>query len=235
MEILKGLFAKDKALWLPAQKVLVIADLHIGYEEALNKQGIFMPRRQFSEMQKELKEQLMEFKPRVVVINGDLKHEFGEISKQEWWETSKILDLILSCCKKVILVKGNHDTILKPIARKKGLEVRDFYKVNDICFLHGDVLLKNKQAEKAKMLVIGHEHPAVSLREGRKIEKYKCYLLGRWKRQKLLVMPSFFSIFEGVDVKKEKLLSPYLQQNLSKFELFIVGDKVYKFGKLENI
>jgi hypothetical protein len=34
---------------------------------------------------------------------------------------------------------------------------------------------------------------------------------------------------------KERLLSPYLQQKLDNFEVFAVGDKTYRFGKLKNI
>ena len=44
----------DKALYFPEEKILVIADLHIGYEESLNAQGIFVPRRQFEETMKNL-------------------------------------------------------------------------------------------------------------------------------------------------------------------------------------
>ena len=34
-------------------------------------------------------------KPEQVIINGDLKHEFGTISDQEWRDVLKIFDLIL--------------------------------------------------------------------------------------------------------------------------------------------
>ena len=49
-------------------------------------------------------------------------------------------------------------------------------------------------------------------------------------------MPSFFSVFEGSDIKKEKLLSPYLdEKRIKNFDVFVLGDKIYKFGKLKNI
>ena len=83
-------------------------------------------------------------------------------------------------------------------------------------------------------LIIGHEHPAVSVREGVKQELYKCFLLGSWHGKKLIVMPSFFTIAEGLDVKKEKTLSPFLK-DISDFNVFIVADKIYKFGKLKDM
>jgi putative SbcD/Mre11-related phosphoesterase len=234
MEILKGIEIIDSSLWLIKEKVLIIADLHIGYEEALNKQGVLITRNQFKETIELLNKILGIVKPKTIIINGDLKHEFGNISSQEWRETTKILQL-LSDKAQVILIKGNHDTILGPIARKGGLEIVDSYCVGDICIIHGDKVLNNEKTQKAKTLIIGHEHPAISLREETKTEKYKCFLLGKWRKQNLIVMPSFLPIIEGSDILKEDILSPYLKQNISNFKIFILGDKVYDFGKLKDL
>ena len=234
MEILKGIEIKNKALWLPKQKILIIADLHIGYEEALFEQGILVPRMMFKEMKNEIKK-LLKLKPKLIIINGDLKHEFGYISRQEWHETSDILNLLLEKSK-VILIKGNHDSVLKPIAKKKNLDVRNFYCIHDVCILHGHKIFLDKRISDCKILIIAHEHPAISIQEGTKSEIYKCFLLGSWKNKKLIVMPSFFSVFEGSDIKKEKLLSPYLdEKRIKNFDVFVLGDKIYKFGKLKNI
>jgi putative SbcD/Mre11-related phosphoesterase len=234
MEILPGIKIIEKALWIRRKRVLIISDLHLGYEEALNKQGVFVPRMMFSEIKKEIKE-LIKLKPKIVVINGDLKHEFGEISRQEWRETLEILDLLLKQSK-VILIKGNHDTIIGPIAEKRNLIVREFYCFDDVCVLHGHKIFLDKKIYDSKIIIIGHEHPAISIQEGVKKELFKCFLLGRWKNKKIIVMPSFFTVFEGSDLKKEKLLSPYLdEKNIGNFEVFIVGDKIYKFGKVQDI
>src|SRR3989344_6791234 len=233
MEILKGIEMIGKALWIKKQKVLILADLHIGYEEALNKQGVLVPRTQFKETKRKIEELLQEVKLKIIVINGDLKHEFGGISRQEWHETLGILDLLREKAK-VILIKGNHDRILEPIARKKGLEIKEFYCIDSekICILHGNEVRIEKEVNNAKILIIGHEHPAISLQEGMKSEIYKCFLLGRWKGKKLIFMPSFLPLTEGSDIRKEKLLSPYLS-NIKNFEIFVLGDRIYKFGKLK--
>jgi hypothetical protein len=234
MEILKGIEIIDSALWLAKEGVLVIADLHIGYEEALNKQGILVTRNQFNETVELLNKILKGVKPRIIVINGDLKHEFGNISSQEWRETTKILQLLLDRAQ-VVLIRGNHDTILGPIARKKGLKIVDVFCIDNICMIHGDKILNNEKTKKAKILIIGHEHPAISLREESKSEKYKCFLLGSWKNKNLIVMPSFLPIIEGSDIMKEEILSPYLNQSLANFRIFILGDKVYDFGKIKDL
>ncbi|MEM2933205.1 MAG: metallophosphoesterase [Candidatus Pacearchaeota archaeon] len=239
MEILPGIEIKNKALWLPKQKVLIIADLHIGYEEALIEEGIFVPKITFKKILNEIKE-LLKLKPKIVVINGDLKHEFGEISKQEWKESLEILDLLLKNNRKVILIKGNHDTILEPIAKKKGLSVKNFYCIDDICILHGHKILLDEEiySKKIKTVIIGHEHCAISIRDGVKQEIYKCFLKGKWHGKNLVVMPSFFSVFEGSDVKKEKLLSPFLEERkIKNFNVYVLDEKggAYYFGKLKNI
>jgi hypothetical protein len=236
MEIIKGIEILDTCI-LINKKILVLADLHIGYEEALNKQGAFAPRIQFKETEIKLNEIFGKIKEKldVIVINGDLKHEFGTISDQEWEETMKILDLLQKYCKQIVLVKGNHDSILGPIAKKRGLNIVESYIIGDVCIIHGDKILDNSSVLSAKILIIGHEHPAISIREEPKVEKYKCFLLGKYKKQQLIVMPSFLPIIEGTDIGKEKLLSPYLHQNLKNFEVFVVGDKTYRFGKLKNI
>ncbi|MCS7134253.1 MAG: metallophosphoesterase [Candidatus Pacearchaeota archaeon] len=233
MEILHGFKAVGKALWIKNYKTLVLTDLHIGYEEALAKEGFLVPKILAKEMKQEIKD-LLKLKPKIVVINGDLKHEFGEISKQEWFDTLEILDMLLKDGRRVILVKGNHDTILGPIAKKKNLEIVDFYKLKEICFLHGHKIFLEVLDKKIKVLITGHEHPAISLREGVKQEKFKCFLLGKYKDKKTIILPSFLNFPEGTDITKEKMYSPFLR-NISDFEIFVVGDKIYKFGKLKEI
>lgn len=236
MEIEKGIEIKNKALWLVKQKVLILADLHIGYEDALASEGILVPKLTFGDMKREI-QKLLKLKPKTVVINGDLKHEFGEISRQEWQDTLEILDILMKKSK-VVLIKGNHDTILEPIARKKGLKVVNFYIADDIVILHGHKILLDKEiyAKKIKTIVIGHEHPAVSIREDVKSELYKCFLKGKWHGKRLVVMPSFFSVYEGSDVRREELLSPFLL-NIRDFNVFVLDEKgkVYDFGKLREI
>ena len=145
-----------------------------------------------------------------------------------------ILDVLLAQGE-VILVKGNHDTILAPIAKRKGLLVKDYYCFDNICVTHGDKIRIEKDAHDAEILIIANEHPAISVRDGVRSEKYKCFLIGTWHRKKLIVIPSFLPITEGTDIRQDERLCPYLQQNLDNFEVFVVGDKVYKFGKVKDI
>ncbi len=219
-------------------RILVLADLHIGWEELLNEQGVFVPRSQFKETTKDLKNVFKKIgKVEEVVVLGDLKHEFGQISSQEWREVKGVLDFLKKKAKRVILVRGNHDTILEPIAERKELTIKDFYIKNRICFFHGHKLFPQCLDKKIKIFVLGHRHPAVILADKYKKEKYKCFLVGKWKKKKIIIMPSFFPFVEGSDVITDydgnRLFIP--EKSLKSFDVFIVGEKVYGFGKLKKI
>ena len=261
MKILPEIEIVDLAIY--SDSALVIADVHIGYEEALNKQGVLVPRLQFEEMAKRMGKIFDTLKGKKIdriIVNGDLKHQFGTISEQEWRNTLKFLDLLAKHCNEVVLVKGNHDTILGPIARKRNVKVLDYViigplteksnngkssiikkslkqlkKPNNILITHGNKIPDKDLLKEVSTIIIGHEHPAVSLKEGSRIEQFKCFLKGNYKGKNLIVQPSFNTIIEGTDILRDKILSPFLKQNLDKFDVYVVEDKVYEFGKLRNL
>jgi hypothetical protein len=228
----------DLTLFFPEHSILVLADLHLGFEEALIKQGILVPKFNLLDCIKKLKKIFHKTKKlNEIIILGDLKHEFGLISRQEWKEVTTMLSFLNENCNNIVLVKGNHDKILGPIAKCKNLSLRNyfFFEKEKILFLHGDKIPSIKELNSAKYIVIGHEHPAITLREETKREKFKCFLKGKFKGKELIVLPSFNTITEGTDVLNEKLLSPFLQQDISSFKAWIVADKVYFFGKLSEL
>ena len=99
---------------------------------------------------------------------------------------------------------------------------------------HNEGNINTRFPEKLnKVIIIGHEHPAISFPD-RPDERYKCFIKGKYKNHDLLVTPSFSFLSQGTDIKREQLLSPFLKQSLKDFEIYIVEDKVYKFGKLTN-
>ncbi|MBW3012254.1 metallophosphoesterase [Candidatus Woesearchaeota archaeon] len=235
MEISKNIEIIDLTLYLKKQKILVFSDFHIGYEEAIAKQGILMPRFQFKDTMQRLENIFKRVKPKTIIVNGDIKHEFGDISEQEWRETLKLLDYLSKNSLNIILIKGNHDTILGPIAKKRNINILDQYFIDDILILHGNKLPEDSMLEGIKTIITGHEHPAITLKEGSKVEKFKCFLKGKYKGRTLIVQPSFNLVTEGTDVMSETLLSPFLQKSLDDFEVWVIADKEYYFGKIENL
>tara|TARA_Y100000310_G_scaffold343478_1_gene451323 strand:+ start:12099 stop:12812 length:714 start_codon:yes stop_codon:yes gene_type:complete len=233
MKLLPNIVAIDLAIKIKDN--LIITDVHIGHEEALNRQGILVPRFQFKDIIQRLEKILSKTgKLDKIIINGDLKHEFGRISDQEWRNVLKLLDFLQKHCNKILITKGNHDPIIKPIADKRNIEIKEqFVLEKDILILHGNKIPEN--LEEYKTIIIGHEHPAISLKQGPRIELYKCYLVGKHKRKNLIVQPSLSQVTEGSDILRSKYLSPFLKKNLDNFSVFAVEDQIYSLGKVKEI
>jgi len=244
MNILPGIKIIDLALYLEEQKTLVFGDLHLGYEEMLNKKGILVPRFQYEKIIEHLNFIFSKCVVEKIIIAGDLKHEFGTITNQEWMEVLKFLDYLLEHTENIILIKGNHDTIIGPVADKKNIKIFDNYyfenknksKNKGIYITHGHKIPNDLNFQSSETIIIGHEHPAISLREETRAEKIKCFLKGTFKNKNLIVTPSFNFLTEGTDIISERTLSPFLKQNLEDFEIYAVEKKeVMYFGKLKNL
>ena len=226
MQIHPGIEIADLAL--KYKDILILGDLQLGYEEHLAKQGYLIPRFQFNDIKERLAKIISTAKVRKIIFNGDIKHEFGIISEQEWRDVLGIIDSVDSTIE-IIFVKGNHDIALGPIARKRGVKLVPYYTIDNITILHGDKIIP----ELNEIIIIGHEHPAVSFAE-RKDEKFKCFLKGRWKGHTLIVMPSFNPLVAGTDVLSGNFLSPFLGGSMQDFEVWVAEDKVYYFGKIKD-
>jgi len=236
MEILRGIEARDLSIYLRQEKVLIISDVHMGYEEALNKKGIMVPRFQFEETKERLRRILDGLMVEKIVINGDLKHEFGGISRSEWDNTLELLEFLSGYSERIVLIRGNHDVTLDPIAGLKNLEIVDHLRVGRVYLCHGDIVPEDAEFKESEVVIIGHEHPAIGVGTNVRMETFKCFLLGNFeKNKKLIVMPSFNLVTEGTDVLREKVLSPFLKGDLSGFSVFVVSDKIYGFGKVSDV
>lgn len=226
-----GLFIKDES-------ALVIADLHIGYEAALEKQGIQIPRSQYPKIKEEVKKMIESCEPELLIINGDVKHEFGEATKQEWREVLDFLNFLLSKNIRIIVVRGNHDNFLIPILRKRNIELKDpWFILGNYLFVHGHKEIHPKILDAGVSTVImAHEHPAIVLRDELGVKrKFKCFLKGKLYGKDLVVLPALSPLMEGSEINvldEKSLLSPLLRTcDLRTFDSFVVEPNVgiYKF------
>ena len=230
MNISNGIAIVGPALFIKRHHALVLNDLHLGYEEALHAKGVFVPRFQLQEVISTLQKILTTTKPETVVINGDLKHEFGRILAREWKEVLQFLDFLLRNTKNVVIIQGNHDPVIEPIARLRGVIVVKELRLGNTLIVHGDEVCRTT----ATRIIIGHEHPAITIREGSKWEKYKCFLKGTWKGKELIVVPSFNPLLEGSDILSERLLSPFLE-DIRNFNVYVVSKgEAFGFGKVRS-
>jgi metallophosphoesterase superfamily enzyme len=95
------------------------------------------------------------------------------------------------------------------------------------------------------MVVMGHLHPSITLRDEMKIknEKYKCFLVGRYNKKDFVIVPSFLNLTEGVaaneiDEMMDNSFSIIPNNELDNFEIFIVQEpekKALDFGRLRDL
>lgn len=214
---------------------LIIADLHFGYEQSLNRAGLMIPRFQYEKIIERIKEIITRSDASKIILNGDLKHEFGKITRQEWKEIDDFIRFLKNEFKEIILIKGNHDNFTPFIAEKNDLKVFDHFSVENYFVIHGDKIPLSSINEDT--IIIGHEHPSLGLKCGERIEKIKCFLKGKWQSKNVIVMPSFNFVSEGSDVLHEKPISPFLNDlSMDEFEVFgIENFEILYFGKLKDV
>ena len=151
MEIYNGIKIIDLCLYIEKYKILIIADMHLGYEESLNEKGVLIPKMQFKDTCERLEKIFSSLEVETLIVTGDLKHEFAIISRAETDNIRKIIDLFLKYCKNVVIIKGNHDVALPFIFRKNNLDLLDYYKIDDIIICHGDEIINNEDFKKSKL------------------------------------------------------------------------------------
>lgn len=229
MNLLKNVLAKD--LFLIIKDVFIISDIHVGYEESMHKQGYLIPIKILQELKIRIEHAMRDEKIKTIIINGDLIHSFGKLSLQERMEVKNFI-LFLNKITEVVIIQGNHDKAASFVFPE--LKLIDHYIIEDILITHGDFIHKLSEDKKIKTIIIGHEHPSISLTSGYRTERYKCFLKGKYKKKNLIVTPSCNLLVEGTDILKERLLSPYLK-NIEDFEAYIISDKIYDFGKIKKL
>lgn len=242
---LNGFKFIDKALFIPEYGILVIGDLHLGYEKMLRELRIFVPEMQPEQILKSLKKIISEittknYKLKKVIFLGDIKHFFG-YEKNKRFSFRNILNFLLKYIedKDIILIKGNHDKF--DFADKK---MKNYYILDDIAFVHGHMGFKAIFDEKIKTIIMSHLHPAVILPDKQNIkrEKFKCFLVGNYKRKRLIILPSFFEIVEGTNVNDYDdeygdYFSILPKKAIVNLEVYAIGenDKFYNFGKIKDL
>lgn len=212
----------QKALKLGSN--LIIADLHLGYEESLAREGAYFPK-VFGEVVKSLKALLLKEKPKRLIINGDLKHSFVPF-KRERLELKAFFDEIQPLVNEIVVVRGNHDVGITWV-KELGVEIVDMLELRGWTVVHGHQIVEGER------FIIGHEHPAIRLRdEVGAVVKVPILLMS----EDLIVLPAFTPWAYGNDILRE-IVSPYLRAfNISQAKVLVpLEDEILNFGLLEKL
>jgi hypothetical protein len=147
------------------ERVMLAADLHLGLEYELAKQGINIPY-QWNRILEELVVLLEEHSPDRLVLLGDVKHGVPATSFQEKLEIPLFFNTLLEVVENIDITRGNHDANIQKyvpeeviIHTSKGIIFGDEFKV---AALHGHAW-PNPAVMTADAVIMAHNHPTVML------------------------------------------------------------------------
>jgi hypothetical protein len=242
IELDRNIYVSDDGLALYVEDIqaIVVADLHIGLEQALMEEGTYLPLNQYSQMKKTILELCDKYAPTQVIINGDFKHEFSRALAQESYEILDLIDSLRDININLQIVRGNHDNYLIRVLKRRGININDpYYKVGRYFFTHGHEAVQIPT--NVECVMVAHEHPALLLRDETGYRhKFKCFLIGAWKDKNVTVLPAFSTLSTGYGVgaiSQHQVLSKLLQyMDLSKFRPVVIDKgELFNFPTLTEL
>ncbi|MEM3260629.1 MAG: metallophosphoesterase, partial [Candidatus Micrarchaeaceae archaeon] len=237
IELIDGL----PIMYIHSLEAVVVADMHLGYEGIMAKKGILLPQINFKKISEMLEKAIDEKKAKQIIVDGDIKNEFSNVDEAEFNELYELIQFTKRKNVELVLIKGNHDNFVERYREPFRLKVyAQQGQIGDYLFFHGEELPK-KIGFMTKMLIMGHEHPMLGIYEViGKIEKLKCFLYGKYRGKKLLVLPaiSYFASGTAVNLEpKENLLSPIFKYvDINSMHAIAIGyGSTIDFGQIKNL
>jgi putative SbcD/Mre11-related phosphoesterase len=145
--------------------VVVVGDLHIGWEVTLSQQGIHIPS-QTGKMLQRLRAIIETEHPSRIIMLGDVKHSVTGAELEEWRDVPEFFEALLKLVPSVTVILGNHDGNLEPLTPSK-LEIvspTGLALWGRFGLLHGHAW-PSPEILGCETLILGHLHPAVTLRD----------------------------------------------------------------------
>ncbi len=145
-------------------RTMIIADLHIGWEMALAKQGIHVPT-QTPKLLRKLESLVTTYKPDKLLILGDVKHTVATAETGEWHDIPDFFNELAKHVQHTSIVRGNHDGNLEPLL-PENIEILPATGValENVGFFHGHCW-PSPALLKCRTLVMAHVHPVVAFRD----------------------------------------------------------------------
>ena len=204
------------------KKSLVITDLHLGFENTLSLNNVFLGKNKtVTEITKEIELIIDKTKPDSLVLLGDVKSGINSITKTEW-ETVPVFFENITKLIDIILVPGNHDAnIEKLIPNEITLAGSKGIIIDDILLTHGHTM-PSENFSQINTIVMGHIHPVFfekeSLINGERVwvsiisDKQKIFR-SKSGELELIILPSFNRYFYATQKKfYKKSISPIIEK-----------------------
>lgn len=170
---------------------LVVADVHLGKSAVFRAKGLPVPEGDTMRDIRRLAEMVTKHNVRHLVIAGDLFHAPSGVTRE--LETA-LAEFLTELGIPVTLVIGNHDAKIRHLPA--GLVCVEHLDLEEIRIVHDPAA-----ADRDRLHISGHWHPAVRIRDGRRRSlRLPCFLF----RDNTLVLPAFGSFTGGAVLSPEE-------------------------------
>ncbi|MDH5483133.1 MAG: metallophosphoesterase [Candidatus Bathyarchaeota archaeon] len=145
-------------------RIMVIADLHIGWEMALSERGIHIPT-QTPRLLGRLTNLISTYKPEKLIVLGDVKHTVATAEIGEWHDVPEFFAELKKQIKEIWVIRGNHDGNLEPLL-PENIKILPGTGTNigEVGLFHGHQW-PSPTLLQSKTLLMGHVHPVVAFRD----------------------------------------------------------------------
>ena len=148
-----------------SERVVVIGDLHIGWEVTLAQQGVHIPS-QTDKMLSRLRTIIEKERPSKLLMLGDVKHSVTAAELEEWRDVPEFFEALLKLVPSIQVVLGNHDGNLEPLtpSQVELIPATGIALWKKFGLFHGHAW-PSPDILECETLILGHLHPAVTLRD----------------------------------------------------------------------
>jgi len=146
------------------ERILVVADLHIGWEVKLAEEGIHVPS-QTPRILEKLDQLIENCKPTGIIFLGDVKHAIAKVEMEEWRDVPDFFEVITKKVSNIQIIPGNHDGNLEPLLPEAVKILPTTGTVfGDVGLFHGHTW-PAPELLKCRDLITAHVHPTVAFRD----------------------------------------------------------------------
>jgi DNA ligase-associated metallophosphoesterase len=212
-----------RAVWFPNERVLAVADLHLGYAWAHRLSGQLMPIPPTNETLGRLAELQRDYSPREIVVLGDIVHRAMALPVLE--EEIRQLFNALSPHSQLTFVAGNHDRDLQAVLKQWLLPIQlvEAREINESLLTHGDKVVSQEQ--QPRRIFMGHEHPAICIGDGVTTStKCPCFLVS----ETAVVLPAFSRWAAGTNIHAYPFMSEIARTAKFTEAVAICGEKLLR-------
>lgn len=182
----------QKAIYWGSEKILLLADIHLGKINHFRKSGIPVPTKANDKNIEIMVDLLWQKKPDRVICLGDLFHSHYNPAWEVFGEMVKHFTTV-----SFELVMGNHDIMSALQYQRKGIKVFDSLPLKSFLFTHHPL----EEVDTAAYNLAGHIHPGVMLTgKGKQHVRLPCFYFGKNQG----VLPAF-GMFTGLALVKPKI------------------------------